>query len=233
MQIGGTRRDGAPPTFPDLRRPRMTNLTPKEIAARILHKEWESLGERERGVLERVTRRASVVLDTNVEFDEARRSFGQRVADRIAAFGGSWPFILIFLGTLAAWIALNTVLLWRGGKPFDPYPYILLNLVLSMVAAIQAPIIMMSQNRQAAKDRLHASHDYEVNLRAEIEIRELHDKLDALREGQWAQLVAMQQEQIRYLERLLGLTKGEGGTGSEAGDGSRPTRAFRAPDAAG
>jgi uncharacterized membrane protein len=100
-------------------------------------------------------------------------------------------------------VVLNAFILSRIGKAFDLYPFILLNLMLSMVAALQAPLIMMSQNRQAAKDRLGAEHDYEVNLKAELEILALHQKIDTLREGQWAELVAMQQEQIRLLTRLL------------------------------
>ena len=104
---------------------------------------------------------------------------------------------------LVAWVVLNSLVLARRGEAFDPYPYILLNLFLSMTAALQAPVIMMSQNRMAARDRLEAAHDYEVNLMAEVEIRTLHDKLDQLRDRDWASLVAQQQEQIRLLERLL------------------------------
>lgn len=107
-------------------------------------------------------------------------TLGQRAADKVARFGGSWIFIITSLTMLVLWVAMNTYVLVRWDSHFDPYPYILLNLVLSMMAAIQAPIIMMSQNRQAEKDRAEAAHDYEVNLKAEIEIRELHDKLDQL-----------------------------------------------------
>ena len=137
------------------------------------------------------------------DFEESL-TLGQRLADRIAVFGGSWTFILLFLATLVSWIVLNTVVLSRVGKPFDAYPYIFLNLILSMLAALQAPVIMMSQNRYAAKDRVAAAHDYEVNLKSELEILALHEKVDTLRERQWAELVAMQQEQIRLLTRLLG-----------------------------
>ena len=129
--------------------------------------------------------------------------FLQRLADRIAEFGGSWTFILIFCALLLAWVALNSFILAKRSEAFDPYPYILLNLFLSMLAALQAPIIMMSQNRQAQKDRLAAAHDYEVNLKAELEIRHLHEKLDELREQKWAELIAIQQEQIQLLTRLL------------------------------
>jgi len=143
-----------------------------------------------------------VTRDVNRELEENRR-LGERIADRIAAFGGSWTFILLFLLVLVAWVVLNSLVLARRGRAFDPYPYILLNLFLSMIAAIQAPVIMMSQNRMAARDRLEATHDYEVNLMAEVEIRTLHDKLDQLRDHDWASLVVQQQEQIRLLERLL------------------------------
>ena len=128
-------------------------------------------------------------------------SLGDRVADRVAQFGGSWTFIMIFGGVLLTWMLINSVQLLLH-RPFDPYPFILLNLVLSTLAAIQAPIIMMSQNRQSAKDRLHAEHDYEVNLMAEMEIRDLHDKLDSLRYKQWHELWQMQQRQLEVMELM-------------------------------
>lgn len=140
--------------------------------------------------------------DINREFDN-QLTLGQRVADKVAAFGGSWTFIILFVGILVAWVVLNSVILARQHAAFDPYPYILLNLFLSMTAAVQAPVIMMSQNRQAAKDRLDAAHDYEINLKAEMEINTLQEKLDELREQRWAELVAMQQEQIHLLQQLL------------------------------
>src|SRR6185437_10678756 len=108
-----------------------------------------------------------------------------------------------FLSLLLFWIVLNTIVLAQFSKPFDPYPYIFLNLILSMLAALQAPVIMMSQNRYAAKDRIAARHDYEVNLKSELEILALHQKIDTLREQQWAELLAMQQEQIKLLTKLL------------------------------
>ena len=152
--------------------------------------------------MQSLKQRLHVSRNTNRQYDETL-TFGQRLADQIAAFVGSWAFILIFVSLLLSWIVLNTFILSRIGKAFDLYPYILLNLMLSMVAALQAPLIMMSQNRQSAKDRLEAEHDYEVNLKAELEILALHQKIDTLREGQWAELVAMQQEQIRLLTELL------------------------------
>jgi uncharacterized membrane protein len=188
------------------------NNSPSGVPADLLTtEEWEHLSKRDqrllRGIFERIARRESLVRDPDAELREAR-TFGQRLADGIATFGGSWPFILLFLGFLAAWILINTILL-RNGAALDPYPFIFLNLLLSMIAALQAPIIMMSQNRQAMRDRAAAENDYAVNLRAEVEIRELHNKLDELREAQWVQLIAQQQEQIRLLE-LLCTTNQEG-----------------------
>src|SRR5262249_50511281 len=123
--------------------------------------------------------RNHVSRNVNVEAEE-RMTVGQRVADKVAAFGGSWTFILIFAAVMLVWVVLNTAAVLR--HHFDPYPYILLNLFLSMIAAIQAPVIMMSQNRQAAKDRLQADQDYQVNMKAELEVAQLHRKLDHLHE---------------------------------------------------
>ena len=173
----------------------------EELTARFLRSCGEA-GESEQLVIERLTKRLHVSRNAQREFED-RLTLGQRLADRIAVFGGSWTFILLFLSLLLAWIVVNTVVLVRWGQPFDPYPYIFLNLILSMLAALQAPVIMMSQNRYAAKDRVAAEHDYEVNLKAELEILALHQKIDALREQQWVELVAMQQQQIQLLTRLL------------------------------
>ncbi len=159
-------------------------------------------GDNERRVIERLTQRLHISRNVNRDYQQSL-TLGQRLADRIALFGGSWTFILIFLSLLFAWIVLNTILLMPFSKSFDPYPYIFLNLILSMLAALQAPVIMMSQNRHAAKDRIAAEHDYEVNLKAELEILALHKKIDTLRERQWVELVAMQQEQIKLLTRLV------------------------------
>jgi len=136
----------------------------------------------------------------SLELGSGALTVGQRLADRLAAFGGSWTFLILFFGFLAIWIATNLLLLTK--EPFDPYPFILLNLILSCVAAIQAPVIMMSQNRQEAKDRIRAENDYSINLKAEIEIRHLHEKLDHLLMQQWERLVAIQQVQIELLEEL-------------------------------
>ena len=135
------------------------------------------MGQRLRGTDELLRTRAARNL--NVE-EEERMTFGQRIADRVASFGGSWTFILIFGAFLVAWIVLNSVLLAR--REIDPFPYILLNLFLSMIAALQAPVIMMSQNRHTAKDRIKADLDYEVNLKSELEVAQLHRKIDHLTE---------------------------------------------------
>jgi uncharacterized membrane protein len=125
-------------------------------------------------------------------------SLGDRVADKVAAFGGSWRFISIAIAIIATWMLVNIF----SGKPFDPYPYILLNLVLSCLAALQAPIIMMSQNRQAAHDRIDQQHDYEINTKAEIEIVALHTKLDEIRDEKWIELMQLQQRQLELLTQL-------------------------------
>lgn len=141
------------------------------------------------------------LLTRNVDTElEQSWTLGERLADRIAVFGGSWTFLICFGLFLAVWIALNTVVLIV--HPPDPYPFILLNLVLSCLAAIQAPIIMMSQNRQEAKDRLRAQHDYQVNLKAELEIRHLHDKMDHLLSHQWDRLARIQEIQIDLLSEM-------------------------------
>ena len=135
-------------------------------------------------------------------------TFGQRVSDKLADVAGSWRFIFAFGVVLGVWILLNTVALIHH---WDAYPYILLNLFLSMLAAIQAPVIMMSQSRQEDRDRVRGEHDYEVNLKAELEIQQLHKKLDGLRKGQWQDLIAIQNRQIELLEFQLVLLKREEG----------------------
>lgn len=166
-----------------------------------LRHQMSDLSERERRVLQHISQGIHISRNTNTEFDQTL-TLGQRLADRIATFGGSWAFITLFLSVLVAWVVLNSVILVRAGRPFDPYPYILLNLFLSMLASLQAPIILMSQNRQAAKDRLDAAHDYEVNLKAELAIMALHEKLDTLREGQWEQMMALQERQLALLTQI-------------------------------
>jgi uncharacterized membrane protein len=182
----------------------MTAQQPEKLARRILRREWDNLSLRERNVIEAVLKRVALSHDSNRKFREAR-TYGERLSDRMAALGGSWGFIIAFLLLLATWVVLNTEILGPRREAFDPYPYILLNLFLSMLAALQAPVILMSQNRQAARDRLEAQHDYEVNLKAELEVRLLHDKIDLLRDKQWSDLVQMQQDQLHKLEHLLAL----------------------------
>ncbi len=148
------------------------------LAKTIFHDEWEQLTPHEREVIEGVLARIDIPRNANDEFID-RRTFGQRTADRIASFGGSWTFILTFLTALVMWSLINTELLGKEAA-FDPYPYIFLNLVLSMLAAIQAPIIMMSQNRQNSRDRLEAEIDHEVNVRAELAIHSVLERLDSL-----------------------------------------------------
>lgn len=133
---------------------------------------------------------------------EAELTFGQRLADRIATFGGSWNFIIVFAVVLFTWMFVNSYVLVV--RPFDPYPFILLNLVLSTLAALQAPVIMMSQNRQETRDRLRAMHDYQVNLKAELEIRQLHQKMDHLLSHQWERLVEIQEIQMELIKEVRG-----------------------------
>jgi len=185
------------------------NSAIEDLTAKFLQN-CEAAGESEQRVIERLTKRRHISRNASQEFEE-HLTLGQRLADRIAIFGGSWAFILIFLALLLSWVGLNSVLWERLDKPFDPYPFIFLNLILSMLAALQAPVIMMSQNRYAAKDRVAAEHDYEVNLKSELEILALHQKIDTLREQQWLELVAMQQQQIQLLTELLGKPKAGAG----------------------
>lgn len=138
--------------------------------------------------------------NVNVEFDQ-KLTLGERIADKVAEFGGSWRFIILFGVIMGVWITLNSLALLM--RPFDPFPYILLNLVLSCLAAMQAPVIMMSQNRQESKDRMRSEHDYRVNLKAELEIRQLHWKLDQLLTHQWQRLLEIQQIQMDLMEELV------------------------------
>jgi uncharacterized membrane protein len=172
------------------------------IAEDLLHSEFEHLTEAEQRVARHLATRRHIARNVTRDY-QARLTFGQRLADRVAAFGGSWTFIVAFFLVMLVWVVLNSYVLLRVSRPFDPYPYILLNLFLSMLASIQAPVILMSQNRQAYKDRLNAEHDYEVNLKAELEIMALHQKLDTLREQQWGELIAIQHDQMRLLTRLV------------------------------
>ncbi len=165
----------------------------------VLTQEKGELTTLERDVIESVRQHDILSENLNERVEEGSTA-GERLADRVASFGGSWTFILIFAGVMLAWIMINSYAML--GKPFDPFPYILLNLVLSCLAAIQAPIIMMSQNRQESKDRLRAENDYLVNLKAELEIRHLHSKIDLLLTHQWQRLLEIQQVQTDLLEEL-------------------------------
>ncbi len=169
------------------------------FVAQALEEQKGELSTLEADVIKSLRDHEVISRDTERQY-ESQLTAGERIADRVAEFGGSWRFILIFAGVLVAWIVLNTLILTQ--RSFDPYPYILLNLVLSCLAAIQAPIIMMSQNRQEARDRIHAQHDYEVNLKAELEIRQLHWKLDQLLQHHWQRLLEIQRIQTDLMEEL-------------------------------
>ena len=149
------------------------------LARALLGKTFDELTVRERNVIESLADGGPVSINVNRAFED-QLTFGQRLADKVAKFGGSWTFIITFGVILLTWITLNSFFLIRSGNDFDPYPYILLNLVLSTIAALQAPVVMMSQNRQAAKDRLEAGNAFEVALKTELAIQLLHKKIDAL-----------------------------------------------------
>lgn len=157
-------------------------------------KEMKVLNNR---VIESIESGEAISKNTNIQ---SKLNLGQKTADSIAKFGGSWPFIFIFMTVLIVWIIINSIALFS--KPFDPYPFILLNLVLSCLAAIQAPVIMMSQNRQADRDRIQSTNDYQTNLKAEIEIRLLQQKMDHLLTNEWQHLVEIQTIQLDLLGEL-------------------------------
>lgn len=167
---------------------------------KMLREERGELTRLDHAVIDSIAERGTLSADTANDYHEAL-SFGDRMADRVAAFGGSWTFILSFAAVLVVWIGFNSAMLFAAGR-FDPYPYILLNLVLSCLAAIQAPLIMMSQRRQEAKDRLRSENDYAVNLKAELEIRQIQEKLDHLLIRQWQRLAEIQQIQLEIMEDL-------------------------------
>lgn len=164
-----------------------------------LEKEKGELTDLEERVMKSLGEQEILSKNINVEFEQ-KLTYGGRFSDKLTEFGGSWRFILIFAVILFLWVAMNSVVLLI--KPFDPYPFIFLNLVLSCLAALQAPIILMSQKRQEAKDRLRSEHDYIVNLKAELEIRHLHEKLDHLLLNQWQRLLEIQEMQMELLEDL-------------------------------
>ena len=178
--------------------------TVAELASRWLRRRPEALSEEESRVLQSAIDRKPVSQDINAVVARGE-SFGDRFADSIARVGGSWTFIISFIVFLILWTLGNVWLLGREG--FDPYPFIFLNLILSMVAALQAPVIMMSQNRQSERDRLDAAHDYEVNLKAEIEIMALHEKLDEMRHSQLLAVRDDVEKLSAQLERVEALLK--------------------------
>jgi uncharacterized membrane protein len=182
-----------------------SNKISKDIekrAGNFFQKEWNEFTELEKKVLHSIVEKRRISRNTNKVIEDDR-TFGEKIADKVAFFGGSWTFIISFGVVLLFWVVLNSYILARSGDTFDPYPYILLNLFLSMLASLQAPIIMMSQNRQAIKDRLDAQHDYEVNLKAELEILGIHEKLDHLQLDQWRDLIELQQKQIEMLTDII------------------------------
>ncbi|OIQ76218.1 hypothetical protein GALL_421060 [mine drainage metagenome] len=163
----------------------------------LLQQEHGEFTELDRQVVESIARQDTISENSEEEFEE-HRTLGQKLSDHLASFGGSWAFLISFSLVLMIWIAINV---WQGQtQAFDPYPFILLNLLLSCIAAVQAPIIMMSQKRQDAKDRLRSFNDYRVNLKAELEIRHLHEKMDYLISRQWQRLAEMQHMQIEMME---------------------------------
>jgi len=163
----------------------------------LLRAEKGELTELEQQVAESIASYETLAANTVEDF-EVQRTFGELLSDGLAKFGGSWTFIIFFGVVLAVWIVINALL--AGAERFDPYPYILLNLILSCLAALQAPVIMMSQSRLEAKDRLRSQNDYRVNLKAELEIRSLHEKIDHLISRQWQRLAEIQQLQIDLME---------------------------------
>lgn len=180
------------------------------LAERLLHGEFRALSSREQRVIASIARRQPTARSINRAVEDSA-TLGERLADRVARFGGSWTFIIIFSGGLAGWIVVNTMMFTHYGTTLDPYPYIFLNLILSMVAALQAPVILMSQNRQANRERMAAELDYEINLKAELEIMTLHDKLDGLRINR---LELMLVEQGDRIDKVFDKVCTEGKAGS-------------------
>jgi uncharacterized membrane protein len=171
----------------------------EEYITNILEAEKGQLSILEKEVMKSLKEHEFLSKNINIEFDR-QLTVGERIADRLTTFAGSWKFISIFIITVLIWMVVNSIVFVL--KPFDPYPFILLNLVLSCLAAIQAPIILMSQNRQESRDRLQAEYDYRVNLKAELEVRQLHEKIDHLLMYQWQRLLEIQEIQMDMLEEI-------------------------------
>jgi uncharacterized membrane protein len=171
----------------------------KQYIQGVMEEEKGELNTNDKEVLDSIVERD--LISRNVEQDiEKKLTFGQKLSDSIAKFGGSWRFIIIFMSFLIIWMIVNVIFLTV--KAFDPYPFILLNLILSCIAAIQAPVIMMSQNRQEEKDRMRSLHDYQVNLKAEVEIRLLHDKIDHMLVQHGQRMLEIQQIQVELMEEI-------------------------------
>src|SRR5436305_4903795 len=171
----------------------------KDYVKEVLEDEIGELSALDQEVVESLEQHEILSADISSQF-ERKLTFGERLSDHIAKFGGSWKFLITFGAVIFVWIGANAVLL--ATRAFDPYPFILLNLILSCLAAVQAPIIMMSQNRAEARDRLRAENDYKVNLKAELEIRHLHEKIDHLLRRQYNRLFEIQQIQIELLQEI-------------------------------
>ena len=197
------------PTLPDNSHVSMAVVNNARLAyARaVLEEELGDLTKLDEEVVESLARHEVLSERPFSEAEEDMKlTFGQRVSDKIASFGGSWFFILSFMGMLVIWIAVNALL---AAKAFDPFPFILLNLMLSCIAALQAPVIMMSQSRQEARDRAHAENDYKVNLKAELEIRHLHEKMDYLLHQHATRLMELQHMQMESLRELTRASSAE------------------------
>ena len=188
--------------YPDL--PKDAKISRNELARyrmiyveELLQKEHGEFTELDRQVVESIARQDTIAENSEDEFEE-HRSLGEKLSDQLASFGGSWSFLISFAALLLIWMGFN--LIQGETRAFDPYPFILLNLLLSCIAAIQAPIIMMSQKRQEAKDRLRSLNDYRVNLKAELEIQHLHEKMDYLISKQWQRLAEIQHMQLEIMQ---------------------------------
>src|SRR5213075_1080511 len=177
----------------------------KDYIKEVLEDEIGELSVLDQEVIESLEQHEILSADIEKQF-EKKLTFGERLSDRIAEFGGSWKFLITFGAVIFVWIGANVVLF--ATRAFDPYPFILLNLILSCLAAVQAPVIMMSQNRAETRDRLRAENDYKINLKAELEIRHLHEKLDHLLRRQYNRLFEIQQIQIELLEEIAQKRRG-------------------------
>ncbi|MES2811015.1 MAG: DUF1003 domain-containing protein [Bacteroidota bacterium] len=189
---------------PDFSRDKLISLSElnyyrEKYISEFLLKEVSELTDLEKTVVQSVEDKS--ILISQVEEKETKNTFGQKIADKVAEFGGSWTFIISFLSFLVIWICVNAFVFLNKG--FDPYPFILLNLILSCIAALQAPVIMMSQNRQEEKDRERSKNDYMINLKSELEIRMLHEKIDHLIMHQEEALLEMQKVQIDMMGDIL------------------------------